>query len=394
MIEHGGIQVARELNDFIENEALPGTGLSSGGFWKAFDALLNELAPRNRALLEKRTALQRQIDDWYKARRGQPVDVAAQRAMLEEIGYLVPEGPAFEIGTAGVDDEIARAAGPQLVVPVMNARYALNAANARWGSLYDAAYGTDVVPEDGGLARGDGFNPARGEKVIAFARDFLDRIAPLTTGSHDDATLYAVEGGALTVRLKGGAARLADPAAFAGYRGDADAPDSVLLVHNGLHAEIVIDRSHPIGKTDAAGVADLLLESALTTIQDCEDSVAAVDAEDKVLAYRNWLGLMNGSLSARFSKGGETVERRLSADREYTAAPRRWRFPTPCSPVSRTRWAWPAIPSRWASWTRSGAPPSTSRNASAPPRTGWCSSIPASSTAPATRCTPPWKPGR
>ncbi len=320
MIERGGIKVARELHDFIENEALPGTGVSADAFWPAFGALLNELAPENRALLDKRASLQAQINDWYKARKGQPFDVAAQRAMLEEIGYLVPEGPDFAVGTANVDDEIARLAGPQLVVPVMNARYALNAANARWGSLYDALYGTDAIAEDGGLERSGGFNPKRGAAVIAYARDFLDRIAPLAGGSHADATGYAVAGGGLSVSLADGSATgLKEPTGFAGYTGSADAPETVLLAHHGLHAEVVIDRSHPIGKTDAAGVADVVLEAALTTIQDCEDSVAAVDAEDKVLAYRNWLGLMNGSLSASFKKGEETVERRLAPDRDYTA---------------------------------------------------------------------------
>ena len=319
-IQVGGLQVATELHRFIENEALPGTGVTPEQFWSGLDAILHDLAPRNRALLAKRDELQAQIDAWYRSRRGQPLDRAAHTEFLKEIGYLLPEGPDFAVTTENVDPEISTTAGPQLVVPVMNARYALNAANARWGSLYDALYGTDAIPDADGAERGAGYNPKRGEKVIAFARDVLDRAAPLSDGSHADAAGYAVDNGRLVVALKDGRSTgLAEPERLVGYSGEASAPTGILLVNNGLHLEIRIDRSHPIGKTDAAGVADLLLESALTTIQDCEDSVAAVDAEDKVLAYRNWLGLMTGTLTASFPKGSGTVERRLNPDRSYTS---------------------------------------------------------------------------
>ncbi|QCO03142.1 malate synthase G [Azospirillum argentinense] len=319
-IQVGGLQVATELHRFIENEALPGTGVTPEQFWSGLDAILHDLAPRNRALLAKRDALQAQIDEWYRSRRGQPLDRAAHTEFLKEIGYLLPEGPDFAVTTENVDPEICTTAGPQLVVPVMNARYALNAANARWGSLYDALYGTDAIPDDDGAERTAGYNPKRGEKVIAFARDVLDRAAPLSDGSHADAAGYTVDNGRLVVALKDGRSTgLAEPERLVGYNGVPSAPTAILLADNGLHMEIRIDRSHPIGKTDAAGVADLVLESALTTIQDCEDSVAAVDAEDKVLAYRNWLGLMTGSLTASFPKGSGTVERRLNPDRSYTS---------------------------------------------------------------------------
>ncbi|WP_417281707.1 malate synthase G [Azospirillum himalayense] len=319
-IQVGGLQVATELHRFIENEALPGTGVTPEQFWSGLDAILHDLAPRNRALLAKRDALQAQIDEWYRSRRGQPLDRAAHTEFLKEIGYLLPEGPDFAVTTENVDPEISTTAGPQLVVPVMNARYALNAANARWGSLYDALYGTDAIPDDDGAERTAGYNPKRGEKVIAFARDVLDRAAPLSDGSHADAAGYTVDNGRLVVALKDGRSTgLAEPERLVGYNGAPSAPTAILLADNGLHLEIRIDRSHPIGKTDVAGVADLVLESALTTIQDCEDSVAAVDAEDKVLAYRNWLGLMTGSLTASFPKGSGTVERRLNPDRSYTS---------------------------------------------------------------------------
>ncbi|MDQ2103121.1 malate synthase G [Azospirillum isscasi] len=320
-IQVGGLQVATELHRFIENEALPGTGVSPEQFWSGLDAILHDLAPRNRALLARRDELQAQIDEWYRSRRGQPLDRAAHTEFLKDIGYLLPEGPDFAVTTENVDPEISTTAGPQLVVPVMNARYALNAANARWGSLYDALYGTDAIPDTDGAERGAGYNPKRGEKVIAFARNVLDRAAPLSDGSHADAAGYTVEDGRLLVALKDGRTTgLAEPEKLVGYAGEASAPTGILLANNGLHLEIRIDRSHPIGKTDAAGVADLLLESALTTIQDCEDSVAAVDAEDKVLVYRNWLGLMKGDLTAQFPKGNGTVERRLNEDRRYAAA--------------------------------------------------------------------------
>lgn len=318
-VETGGLQVAQVLYDFINTEALPGLGLDADAVWASFGAIVDEMAPRNRGLLARREELQATIDDWHKGRQGQPVNAAEYQAFLRDIGYLVAEGDTFSAETRNVDAEFSTIAGPQLVVPVTNARYALNAANARWGSLYDALYGTDAIPEDGGAERDGGYNPARGAKVIAFARAFLDEAVPLATGSHADATGYAITDGALNVATGDGTLRLADPAQLAGWRGEAAAPSAVLLVNNGLHAEIQIDRTHVIGAGDAAGVSDVLLEAAVTTIVDCEDSVAAVDAEDKVLVYRNWLGLMKGDLVDTFEKGGKTVERRLNEDRVYTA---------------------------------------------------------------------------
>jgi len=318
-IETGNLKVAKPLYDFVNDEALPGTGLEAARFWSQLDALLHDLAPRNRELLAKRDALQAKIDAWYLERRGQPFDRAAHKAFLQEIGYLLPEGPDFAVATANVDAEIAGIAGPQLVVPVMNARYALNAANARWGSLYDALYGTDAIDEADGAERGGGYNPKRGAKVIARARRLLDEAAPLAQGSHADAVAYAVNNGALVVELKhGGRTGLKNAGQFAGYQGEPNAPGAILLRNHGLHAEIRIDRRHPIGKDDPAGVADVVMESAITTIMDCEDSIAAVDGADKAAAYRNWLGLMNGTLTATFPKGGKTVERALEADRVYT----------------------------------------------------------------------------
>ncbi|MEH6754158.1 MAG: malate synthase G [Alphaproteobacteria bacterium] len=319
MIQAGNIQVAAELYNFINDEALPGTGVDQDHFWASVDSLVNELGPRNAELLAKRDDLQAKLDAWHKAHRDSEFDPTAYKAFLTEIGYLVAEGEAFGVETANVDPEISTIAGAQLVVPITNARYALNAANARWGSLYDALYGTDVISEDGGAELGSGYNPARGAKVIAYARDVLDSAATLASGSHADATGYTVEGGALAVAAGSGSTGLADPSQFVGYRGDAGAPSAILLVHNNLHMEIVIDRSHPIGKDDAAGVADLVLEAAMTTIMDYEDSVATVDAEDKVVAYSNWLGLNKGTLTASFEKGGKTVERAMEGDRTYTA---------------------------------------------------------------------------
>ena len=319
MIQTGNIQVAAELYNFINNDALPGTGVDQDHFWASVDELVNELGPKNALLLTKRDALQMCIDAWHRENKDREFNPTAYKAFLQEIGYLVPEGPAFGVETANVDPEIGEIAGAQLVVPITNARYALNAANARWGSLYDALYGTDVISEDGGAELGAGYNPARGAKVIAYARDVLDSAAPLASGSHADATGYTIDGGKLSVATGSGATGLADPAQFVGYRGDASAPSAILLVHNGLHLEIVIDRSHPIGKDDAAGVADLVLEAAMTTIMDYEDSVATVDAEDKVVAYSNWLGLNKGTLAASFEKGGKTVTRAMEADRTYTA---------------------------------------------------------------------------
>ena len=316
----GGLQVDRQLHDFINGEALPGTGVSAAAFWAGFDRLIHGLAPRNRALLAKRDDLQRRIDAWYREMHEQPIDLDDYKAVLREIGYLVPEGDDFTVRTANVDPEISTIAGPQLVVPITNARYALNAANARWGSLYDALYGTDAIPEDGGAERGSGYNPVRGVRVIAHARRFLDDVVPLAGGSHADAASYAVVGGALRVTLgDGSASGLADPSKLAGYTGRAAAPSSVVLVNNGLHIDIVIDRSHPVGRDDDAGIKDIVLEAATTTIMDLEDSVSTVDAEDKVLAYRNWLGLIKGDLTDRFEKGGRMVDRAMNPDRVYTA---------------------------------------------------------------------------
>ena len=318
-INVGGLQVAPVLYAFVGDEALPGTGLTPDAFWGGLGAIVAEMAPRNAALLARRDELQAQIDAWHRDHAGREFDATEYEAFLRSIGYLQPEPAPFQVGTGGVDDEIARVAGPQLVVPVMNARYALNAANARWGSLYDALYGTDAIPETDGAERGRGYNKARGARVVARAKAVLDTIAPLAAGSHADATGHAVEGGALAVTLKGGERTgLADPAAFVGYRGEPGSPGAILLRHHGLHAEIKIDRTSPIGGDDPAGVADVLLESAVTTIMDCEDSVAAVDAADKVDVYRHWLGLMKGTLTAALEKGGRTIERRLAEDRVYT----------------------------------------------------------------------------
>ena len=314
------LQVATSLHRFIEDDVLPGTGVDSSAFWSGFDAIVGDLAPRNIALLAERDRLQTELDTWHKAHPGPIADMAGYRKFLETIGYIVPEPGNVQATTTNVDDELAVQAGPQLVVPILNARYALNAANARWGSLYDALYGTDAISEADGCDKGPGYNDKRGAKVIAFARHFLDTSAPLASGSHKDATGYRVEGGKLVVGLQGGASTgLKFATQFAGYQGGADAPTSVLLVHNGLHIDIVIDRSTTIGQSDAAGVSDLILESALSTILDLEDSIAAVDAEDKVLGYSNWLGILKGTLTEEVTKGGKTKTRGLNPDRTYTA---------------------------------------------------------------------------
>ena len=314
----GGLQVSPLFERFIEDEALPGTGVEPAAYWGALEAIFADLGPENRALLAKRDALQAELDAWHRERRGQAHDPAAYRTFLSEIGYLVPEPAPFEIETANVDVEIAGIAGPQLVVPASNARYALNAANARWGSLYDALYGTDALGIGGPPA--GSYNEERGAQVVARAKRILDEAAPLAGASHRDVAAYAVEGGALVARLASGAsATLADPGRFAGHQGDAAQPSAVLLARHGIRLHLVIDRGHAIGKDDPAGLADVVLESAVSTIVDLEDSVAAVDAEDKVGVYRNWLGLMKGDLAETFDKGGNSLTRKLSHDRDYTA---------------------------------------------------------------------------
>ena len=312
-IQQGKLAIAKELYDFIENEALPGSGLDSATYWKNFEQVVVDLTPKNKALLAKRDDLQAKIDEWH---RNNKFELGAYKAFLTEIGYLVPEVADFQITTENVDEEIALLAGPQLVVPVRNARYCLNAANARWGSLYDALYGFDVIPEEGGAEKGKGYNPVRGAKVIEFAKNFLNENFALATGSHADATKYAVENNQLVVTLKDGSqTKLAHEAQFVGYNGEEAAPNEIVLLNNGLHVIIVVDATSPIGQTDAAGVKDLVLESAVTTIQDLEDSVAAVDAEEKVEGYRNWLGLMRGDLTESIEKNGKTVTRALNLDR-------------------------------------------------------------------------------
>ncbi|MBE0550111.1 MAG: malate synthase G [Rubrivivax sp.] len=313
------LQVADSLLRFIEDEVLPGTGVASAHFWAGFDAIVRELAPRNAALLAERDRLQAELDAWHGKHPGPIRNMRKYRAFLHKIGYLVPVPERVKVSTRKVDAELALQAGPQLVVPITNARYALNAANARWGSLYDALYGTDALPEDGGAERGSGYNPVRGARVIEYARHVLDRTVPLNSGSYLDATGLAVDAGRLLVTLRNGTRTgLARPAQFIGFQGEAPAPSAVLLAHHGLHLDIRIDRNTPIGSQDAAGITDLVLESALSTILDLEDSVAVVDADDKVLAYRNWLGILKGTLTEQVSKGGKTFTRGLNPDRIYT----------------------------------------------------------------------------
>ncbi len=313
----GDLRVARVLYDFITDEALPGTGIDPDSFWSGVDKVVADLTPQNEELLARRDELQAKIDRWHRLHVLEPVDAAAYQAFLTEIGYLLPEPADFTITTSGVDPEINSTAGPQLVVPVLNARFALNAANARWGSLYDALYGTDVIPETDGAEKGGSYNRVRGDLVIAYGRRFLDDAAPLASGSWADVTRLSVADGQLQADLEDGSTGLADPARFAGYTGDAESPASVLLVNHGLHVEIVLDPESPVGSTDRAGIKDIILESAITTIMDFEDSVAAVDADDKVLGYRNWLGLNKGDLAEEVSKGDQTFTRVLNADRTY-----------------------------------------------------------------------------
>ncbi len=318
-VQSGGIKVAKELYDFINDQAVPGTGIEAQDFWAKFDKIANELAPKNRALLAKRDDLQAKIDAYHTERAGQPHNAAEYKTFLQEIGYLVPEGEAFAATTVNVEPEIAKMAGPQLVVPIMNARFALNASNARWGSLYDALYGTKAISEEDGATKGPGYNQVRGDKVIAYARDFLNDAAPLATGNHADSTQYAIVDGALQVTLKDGTATgLKDANKLLGFVGDAAAPTGILLQNNGLRFELQFDATSPIGSSDATGMKDILMESALTTIMDCEDSVACVDGEDKVVAYGNWLGLMKGDLAVEVKKGASSFTRKMNPDREYT----------------------------------------------------------------------------
>ena len=316
-----GLQVDTVLQNFIDDKVLPGTGLTSDAFWKGFAQIANDLAPKNAALLAERDRLQHELDGWHKAHPGPIADVAKYREFLESVGYLVPVPEQVNVTTENVDAELSVTAGPQLVVPILNARYALNAANARWGSLYDALYGTDAIPETDGATRAGGYNPVRGAKVIAFARNFLDQSAPLSSGSHANATTYVVNAGQLVVTLEDGSAvGLKDAAKFIGYQGEATSPSSVLLKNHGIHIDIRIDRNTPIGKTDAAGISDIVIESALSTILDLEDSVTVVDGTDKVVAYENWLGILKGTLVESVNKGGKTFDRTLNADREYKGA--------------------------------------------------------------------------
>ena len=315
----GGLQVAEVLHDLVANEITPGLSISAETFWQELGNCLVKMELLDEALLEKRAHLQAKIDAWHQQHLGQAHDPLAYKAFLQDIGYLLPEGDDFSISTCNTDPEMSQIAGPQLVVPVMNARYALNAANARWGSLYDSLYGTDVIPETDGAESQKDFNPVRGARVVTFAMDFLDETFPLQQGSHRDVTQYAIKNQQLVISIGNKSTRLSDPGKFVGYTGKTDEPASILLRNHGLHIDLLIDRQHPVGQAHPAGIKDVVMEAALTTIQDCEDSVAAVDAEDKVVVYRNWLGLMKGDLTESFEKGGKTHTRRLKPDREYTA---------------------------------------------------------------------------
>jgi malate synthase len=319
-ITKGSLSVSTDLESFLRLEVLPGLDISEEHFWSNLENIIDEFGPKNKALLETRELMQQQIDEWHLTNSSQEKNLSTYKKFLNEIGYLLEEGDDFKITTKNVDPEISSIAGPQLVVPVMNARFALNAANARWGSLYDALYGTDMIPEDGGASRAGAYNPLRGDKVIAFAKEFLDENFSLTNSSFSDVTSFIIEGSKLVIKLKNGDIdSLKNIHQFKGFYGDADMPSGILLKNNNLHAEIQIDHAHSVGATDPAGIKDVLLESAITTIQDCEDSVAAVDGEDKVTVYRNWLGLMKGDLQETFLKGGKEMTRTLNPDREYTS---------------------------------------------------------------------------
>ena len=317
-IQQGGLQIASSLFDLVNEQIAPGTGIEPAVFWQRFEEIVTDLAPKNAALLAKRDEIQQQIDDYHRARSGQVHDAQAYKHFLTEIGYLQPEGPDFKVSTRNVDAEIALQAGPQLVVPVKNARFALNAANARWGSLYDALYGTDAIPEEEGAERSGGYNPVRGNRVIAFGRELLDQAAPLVAGSHAQALQYQIVDGELVITMKNGdVVQLANTEKCVGYQGKPDAPTAILLKNNELHLEIQIDPNGFIGQYDHAGIQDILMEAAVSTIMDCEDSIAAVDAEDKVEVYRNWLGLMQGTLQESFEKSGKTITRAMNPDRQY-----------------------------------------------------------------------------
>ena len=318
-VEVAGLQIAKALHDFVKDEVVPGTGMDAAAFWSGLATILTDLGPKNRDLLDRRDSLQALIDEWHRA-NGAPSDMEDYKRFLREIGYLVAEGPDFSVATTNVDPEISAIAGPQLVVPVANARYALNAANARWGSLYDALYGTDAIPDEAGAERGDGYNPARGAKVVEWVRNFLNEATPLNGASWRDARNFSIREGGLSVALSDGRnCGLVNPEKFAGFTGDKNSPDRLLFRNNGIHIEVLIDAAATIGKSDPANISDVWLESALTTIQDFEDSIAAVDAQDKVAAYRNWLGLMKGDLEEEVAKGGRTFVRKLNPDRRYTA---------------------------------------------------------------------------
>jgi malate synthase len=327
-LNRSNLQVSEVLVKFIENEALPNTGVNSEVFWSKLEAILDKFVPQNKLLLQKRTSFKNKIDNFYKTNKGKKIIPNDYINFLKEINYIVPEGIDFQINTQNVDPELSLNAGPQLVVPVMNARYALNAANARWGSMYDALYGTDVITEENGAEKGKSYNPIRGQHVVNYCREFLDKYFPLEKGSHKDTVSYVINDNSLQVTLSNDEkTKLKDDSKFVGYQGQLDNPLCILLKNNNLHVEIIIDKSGIIGGKDPAGINDIIMESALTTIQDCEDSIAAVDAEDKVLAYRNWLGLMKGDLQDTFEKNGKKITRQLNSDKVYQSKNGEYKLP-------------------------------------------------------------------